>query len=188
MAQWPGVPSAGESVRLPLSLGPMLLEAVGYHGGAHYVALRWSGGGGGDLLFSDGTTTATGWWPPWRLLVREHPLGRAIFAGYDLGDLHEEPGDEAPHWLLCDRFEQAMWVGAAHDIETLEGSQPSELHAAARAVGAERVVAALRQRLTATPHPPRRRGRASRNCWARCAPGVERQSDDSGAAAHVSGP
>src|SRR5918992_2034326 len=101
MAEWPGPPAPAEPVRLPLPLAPMLLDAVGYQGGARYVALRWWGGGGGDVLWSDGSMTATGWWPAWRLLVREHPLGRAIFAAYDLGDLHEDPAEEAPHWLLC---------------------------------------------------------------------------------------
>jgi hypothetical protein len=32
-------------------------------------------------------------------------LGRTVFAAYDLGDLHEDPADEAPHRLLCDRWE-----------------------------------------------------------------------------------
>lgn len=101
MAEWPGPPAPAEPVRLPLPLPPMLLDAVGYQGGARYVALRWWGGGGGDVLWSDGSMTATGWWPAWRLLVREHPLGRAIFAAYDLGDLHEDPAEEAPHRRPC---------------------------------------------------------------------------------------
>jgi hypothetical protein len=127
MAEWPGPPAPAEPVRLPLPLPPMLLDAVGYQGGARYVALRWWGGGGGDVLWSDGSMTVPGWWPAWRLLVREHPLGRAIFAAYDLGDLHEDPAEEAPHWLLCDRWEGTLDIGLARDVEQLLRTQPSEL-------------------------------------------------------------
>ncbi len=154
MAEWPDHPAPGHSVRLPLELAPMLLEALGYQGAARYVALRWSGGASGDVVYSDGTTTATGWWPAWRLLVSEH-LGRAIFDGYDLGTRSEDPADQAPHWLLCDRFEQTMWVGLARDIEALLCTQPSELHAAARIVGGEQVAAVLRRQLEQAPLPSR---------------------------------
>ena len=155
MAEWPGPPAPAEPVRLLLPLPPMLLDALGYQGGARYVALRWWGGGGGDVLGSDGSMTVPGWWPTWRLLVREHPLGRAIFAAYDLGDLHEDPAEEAPHRLLCDRWEGTLDIGLADDVEQLLRSQPSELQAAARELGADRVAEELRQRLQRwTPPPP----------------------------------
>lgn len=173
MGEWPGRPAPAGPVRLPLP--PMLLAAVGYEGGARYVALRWWGGGGGDVLWSDGSTTATGWWPAWRLLVHEHPLGRAVFAAYDLGDLHEDPADEAPHWLLCDRWEGTLDIGLASDVEQLLRTQPSELHAAARELGAERVAEELRQQLQRGHRRRPRRSRpsctASTSCSASCADG-----------------
>jgi hypothetical protein len=33
MAEWPDHPTPGDSVRLPLALAPMLLEALGYAAG-----------------------------------------------------------------------------------------------------------------------------------------------------------
>jgi hypothetical protein len=146
MADWPEQPRPGQSVRLPLPLPPMLLEAIGYHGGGRYVALRWWGGSGGDVLISDGSVSATGWWPAWRLLVREHPLGRTVFDRYDFGDLAEDPAAEARHWLLCDRWENTLYVGLARDVDQLLRTQPSELHAAARELGHARVIAQLLER------------------------------------------
>ena len=83
------------------------------------------------------------------------PLGRAIFDGYDLGTSSEDPADQVPHWLLCDRFEQTLWVGLARDVEALLCTQPSELHAAARIVGGEQVAAVLRRQLEQAPLPSR---------------------------------
>jgi hypothetical protein len=151
MADWPALPRPGETVRLPLPLPPMLLEALGYRNGDRYVALRWWGGSGGDPLMSDAAMSEPGWWPAWRLLVREHPLGRAIFAGYDLGDLAEDPAEQAPHWLLCDRWGKTLEVGLARDVEQLLRTQPSELHAAARELGHLPVVAELLERWAPPP-------------------------------------
>jgi hypothetical protein len=92
--------------------------------------------------------------PAWRLLIGEHPLGRAILEVYDLGDRGDEPVPAA-HWLLCDRFEQTLWVGLARDVEALLCTQPSELHAAARIVGGEQVAAVLRRQLEQAPLPSR---------------------------------
>ncbi|HEV7805423.1 MAG TPA: hypothetical protein VGO80_06380 [Solirubrobacteraceae bacterium] len=151
--QWPALPVAGELVQIPLPLPDMLLSAVGYDGGARYVALRWSGGSGGDVLWTDGAMTTTGWWPPWRLLIREHVLGRAMFASYDLGDLHEDPGAPAPHWLLADRWEHTLHVGLARDVQQFLATQPSTTSAVADAVGPERLLELLQQQMQAMPVP-----------------------------------
>ncbi len=155
MAEWPDHPTPGHSVRLPLELAPMLLEALGYQGAARYVALRWSGGASGDVVYSDGTTTATGWWPAWRLLVSEHPSDGPSSTATTSWTRSEDPADQVPHWLLCDRFEQTLWVGLARDVEALLCTQPSELHAAARIVGGEQVAAVLRRQLEQAPLPSR---------------------------------
>jgi hypothetical protein len=64
---------------------------------------------------------------------------------YDLGDLADET-QEARHWLLCDRWEETLYVGLAHDVDGLLRTQPSELHAAARELGHARVIAQLLER------------------------------------------
>jgi hypothetical protein len=64
MAEWPGLPGPARPVRPPLPLPRMLLDALGYQGGARYVALRWWGGGGGDVLWSDGSTICDELEPP----------------------------------------------------------------------------------------------------------------------------
>ena len=151
--QWPALPVAGELVQIPLPLPDMLLGAVGYDGGARYVALRWSGGSGGDVLWTDGAMTTTGWWPPWRLLVREHVLGRAMFDSYDLGDLHEDPGVPAAHWLLADTWEHTLHVGLARDVQQLLATQPSTTSAVADAIGPERFRELLREQML-TQQPP----------------------------------
>lgn len=153
MPEWPDQPTAGCSVRLPLALPAMLLDALDYQGGARYVALRWSGGGGGTCATATAPPTRPGWWLAWRLLTGEHRLGRVIFDPYDLGDASEDPAVEAPHRLLCDRLEQTMWIGLAHDVQMLLRSQPCELHALARELGPERVAAAMRQQLEKRPMP-----------------------------------
>ena len=146
-SQWPALPVAGELVRIPLPLPGMLLSAIGYDGGARYVALRWAGGSGGDVLWTDGTVTTTGWWPPWRLLVREHVLGRAMFDSFDLGDLHEDPGVAAAHWLLADTWERTLHVGLARDVQQLLATQPSTTSAVVVEIGPERLVELLQQEL-----------------------------------------
>jgi hypothetical protein len=133
----------------------MLLEALGYQGAARYVALRWSGGASGDVRLQRRHHHRA------RLVARlaaagqRAPLGRAIRDGYDLGTSSEDPADQVPHWLLCDRFEQTLWVGLARDVEALLCTQPSELHAAARIVGGEQVAAVLRRQLEQAPLPSR---------------------------------
>ena len=151
--QWPALPVPGALVQIPLPLPDMLLGAVGYDGDARYVALRWSGGGGGDVLLTDGPVTTTGWWPPWRLLVREHPLGRVMFDSYDLGDLQDDPGILAPHWLLADRWEHTLHVGLARDVQQFLATQPSTAHAVVDAIGPERFSELLQQQMQSDAGP-----------------------------------
>lgn len=138
-SHWREQPTVGSFVAVPLALPPTLLAAIGYDGATRYVALRWSGGAGGDVLWTDGSTTAAGWWRPWRLLVREHLLGRVMFDRYDFGDLNDDPGARATHWLLVDTWENTMHVGLAPDVEQLLRTQPSTLAAVAAEIGPERI-------------------------------------------------
>ncbi len=151
--QWPEAPVPGELVQIPLPLPAMLLSAVGYDGGARYVALRWSGGSGGDVLWTDGPVTTTGWWPPWRLFVREHLLGRAMFDSYDLGDLQEDPGVPAPHWLLADRWQHTLHVGLARDVQQLLATQPSTTSAVVAEIGPDRLLELLQQEMRSGQAP-----------------------------------
>lgn len=159
--RWPAPPVPGALVQIPLPLPDTLLAAIGYEGGARYVALRWSGGSGGDVLWSDGTVTTTGWWPPWRLLVREHVLGRAMFDAYELGDLHDDPGVPATHWLLADTWHHTLHVGLARDVQQLLATQPSTTSAVVAEIGPERFVELLRQELRSGGAPSPTAVRAS---------------------------
>jgi hypothetical protein len=42
MSIWPDAPAAGEPIRLPVVLAPMLCAAAGYSGGGRYLALYWA--------------------------------------------------------------------------------------------------------------------------------------------------
>lgn len=140
--QWPALPAPGELLRVPLTLPPMLLQAVSYGGGGRYVAMYWSGGSGGDVMLNDGEVTVAGWWPAWRLFAREHRLGQALFSPYDFGDRTDYPVP-AVHWLLADRWESTLDIGLARDVEQLLRTQPGVIAAAIDHVGRERVIEAL---------------------------------------------
>jgi hypothetical protein len=100
-------------------------------------------------MWTDGTTTTTGWWPPWRLLVREHTLGRVMFDPYNFGDLTDDLDHPAVHWLLADRWDNTLHVGLAADVEQFLCTQPSELAAAAAQVGPERARDMIVEAMTA---------------------------------------
>jgi hypothetical protein len=124
MSEWPDLPAVGELARLPLPLPPALLAAAGYRGHARYVALFWTPSGD-ELILSDGAVTSTGWWPAWITLI-DHQLGQTILRPYTLGSSDAE----AIHWLLADRHDHTLDVGAERDVRQFLATQPSEITAA----------------------------------------------------------
>jgi hypothetical protein len=120
MSEWPDLPAVGELARLPLPLPPALLAAAGYRGHARYVALFWTPSGD-ELILSDGAVTSTGWWPAWITLI-DHQLGQTILRPYTLGSSDAE----AIHWLLADRHDHTLDVGAERDVRQFLATQPSE--------------------------------------------------------------
>jgi hypothetical protein len=141
MRSWPERPAAGEPVRLPLALPPVLCEAAGYTRSARYVALYWTPFGDG-LMYTDGELTATGSWPAWSTLCA-HQLGRALLAPYRLGSSESD----AEQWLLANRWQHTLDVGLALDVRQLLATQPSELAAATEILGAERTRTLIEEQL-----------------------------------------
>jgi hypothetical protein len=140
-------PGPGRSVDLPVPSPPTLLEAVGYTGEARYVALHWASYGD-DLIVDDGVTSRTANWRAW-LTFTQHPLMRAVLAGYELGS-----GDApAAHRLLVDRSTATLSVGLAEDVAALLRSQPNALHAMTADMTAEHAAAHVREALAATAAP-----------------------------------
>jgi hypothetical protein len=97
---------------------------------------------GDELAYSDATITASGYWPAW-LAFCEHPLGRVLLEPYRLGSSDAE----AEHWLLVDRWQSTLDVGLARDVRQLLVTQPSELGAAARILGTQRIGALIEAQL-----------------------------------------
>ena len=157
MSEWPELPAVGELVRLPLPLPPTLLHAAGYRGGARYVALFWMPYGD-ELMLCDGAVTSTGWWPAWTTLA-QHPLGRVILGPYELGSSETE----AVHWLLADRHDATLEVGAERDVRQFLATQPSELSAAVGSSAPSACANCSSSSSTTRPH------RRSRTCTANCA-------------------
>ncbi len=118
----PAGPRPGHLVVLPLKSPPTLLEAVGYHGEAQYVALYWTPYGD-ELMLYDGVVSRDGNWQAW-LTFTDHRLTRAVLAGYQLGSSEAE----AEHWLVVDRATGQMSVGLPDDVTRLLRSQPNMLH------------------------------------------------------------
>lgn len=145
-AEWPQLPQPGDLIRLPLPVPPTLLAAAGYRGDARYVALFWSPYGD-ELMLCDGAITHTGWWPAWTTLAH-HQLGHTILRPYQFGSSEAE----AVHWLLADRHEHTLDVGAERDVRQFLATQPSELAAAAEILGADELQQVIVEQLAnATP-------------------------------------
>jgi hypothetical protein len=146
---WPSLPGHGLFVTLPLSLPPTLLDAVGYHGTARYVAL-WHLGD--DVMVSDAAGSRTGRWRGFGDYIG-HPLDRALLGPYRLiaGEGGGDPYIEAPHRLLVDRWERTVAVGESADVEAFIRSQPNELAALTHGVSPEVIEGVVEEYLRRPP-------------------------------------
>lgn len=126
-------------VRVPLPLPPMLMEALGYEGGARHVGFWWSPPDGA-VRWSDGATAATGYALGWQELLA-HPAGRRALGPYDLG----VGSSGGRHRLLADRWEESLDVGLPEDVDGLLATQPSVIAMAVDEVGEEAVREAIQE-------------------------------------------
>jgi hypothetical protein len=103
-------PSEYQLERLPVSAPPVPCEAVGYPGGARYVAFYWTPDGD-EMMFTDGHISADGNWYAWLTFV-QHPVVAVHLDPYDFGS----SDNEAKHWLLIDRETNEIFAGAPKEV------------------------------------------------------------------------
>jgi hypothetical protein len=91
---------------------PMLEEAIGYNGEAHFVSFHWTPGGD-EAYYDDRQRAGTGEWQGYLAFV-QHPVVKPLLAQYNLGDSDRE----AQHWLILDRHTRKLYVALVKDART----------------------------------------------------------------------
>ncbi|HZC02758.1 MAG TPA: hypothetical protein VE844_15805 [Gammaproteobacteria bacterium] len=94
---------------LPAPVPPILAQAIGYTGGARFVAFNWTPYGDKAEYF-DGRRSATGNWQAFLAYI-QHPVVSPLLEEYDLGSSESE----AKHCLVLDREKLELFIASVKE-------------------------------------------------------------------------
>lgn len=126
--QRPGPDPLARLSRVHAGAPPMLAVALGYSGAARFVAFYWVGD---HLVLVDGRLSTSAEWAAWHVFTTHPSVEPALRSFSFAGDW-----EDAPHWLLIDRFEEALYAGPAPLVRAVVSEQHPRPDA--RATGHER--------------------------------------------------